>query len=120
MAAGGNRHGIESGVTMVAQGFRDAALYHMSAKDTLHDVGITGITTFSTGIAFDILSRHWSGSSGGRLKSQAAAKLPKVQERVPGELPIRHIYLMMKILLWKKCMMNRGNHVKNMRITLVK
>ena len=29
----------------------------MSAKDTLHDVGITGITTFSTGIAFDILSR---------------------------------------------------------------
>ena len=57
MAAGGNRHGIESGVTMVAQGFRDAALYHMSAKDTLHDVGITGITTFGTGIAFDILSR---------------------------------------------------------------
>ena len=62
----------------------------MSAKDTLHDVGITGITTFSTGIAFDILSRHWSGSSGGRLKSQAAAKLPKVQERVPGELPEGH------------------------------
>ena len=29
----------------------------MSAKDTLHDVGITGITTFGTGIAFDILSR---------------------------------------------------------------
>ena len=51
------RHGIESGVTMVTQGFRDAALYHMSAKDTLHDVGITGITTFGTGIAFDILSR---------------------------------------------------------------
>ena len=32
-------------------------MYHMSAKDTLHDVGITGITTFGTGIAFDILSR---------------------------------------------------------------
>ena len=57
MAAGGIRHGIESGVTMVTQGFRDATLYHMSAKDTLHDVGITGITTFGTGIAFDILSR---------------------------------------------------------------
>ena len=55
--SGGIRHGIESGVTMVTQGFRDATLYHMSAKDTLHDVGITGITTFSTGIAFDILSR---------------------------------------------------------------